>query len=329
MQYIDHRLKIAGSGSSEVFTDESLSLICRYAKGIPLALNTLCNNALSIGCSLSEQRISASTVKKVRREKGILTTEKARILASGIKRRLPRKIFFIIPALVLLAMALFFGGSYVQPLFDAQNSNHSVTPPAFGEKAPAPEVKRHDVAENVPEGPDPGSMAAMPETPHIPAPPPATARHSNTEVRVKEIVEVKKGANLYSIAYQYYKAADETFIDHILKLNPEITNPNLILVSQKIKIPEMTESLLIVQTSAHLFKVHLRTFTNLKSAGKYKRDIGLMGKEIEIVPWKVSARETWYRVMAGPFVNIDEASKALEEMKQKGFPIIPSKAEKS
>jgi len=329
MQYIDHRLKIAGSGSSEVFTDESLSLICRYAKGIPLALNTLCNNALSIGCSLSEQKISASTVKKVRREKGILTTEKARILASGIKRRLPRKIFFIIPALVLLAMALFFGGSYVQPLFDAQKPNHPVTPPAFGEKAPAPEVKRHDAAENVPEGPDPGSMAAMPETPHIPAPPPATARHSNTEVRVKEIVEVKKGANLYSIAYQYYKAADETFIDHILKLNPEITNPNLILVSQKIKIPEMTESLLIVQTSAHLFKVHLRTFTNLKSAGKYKRDIGLMGKEIEIVPWKVSAKETWYRVMAGPFVNRDEASKALEEMKQKGFPIIPSKAEKS
>jgi cell division protein FtsN len=48
-----------------------------------------------------------------------------------------------------------------------------------------------------------------------------------------------------------------------------------------------------------------------------------MGKEIEIVPWKVSPGVTWYRVMAGPFVNRDEASKALEEMKQKGFSIIP------
>ena len=70
---------------------------------------------------------------------------------------------------------------------------------------------------------------------------------------------------LYSLAYKYYHVADETFVDHILKLNPEITNPNLILVSQKIKMPEITESLLIVQTSEHLFKVHLRTFTNKKA----------------------------------------------------------------
>ena len=40
MRYIDHRLKIVGSGCSEVFTDGALSLICRHAKGIPLALNT-------------------------------------------------------------------------------------------------------------------------------------------------------------------------------------------------------------------------------------------------------------------------------------------------
>ena len=324
MQYIDHRLKIAGSGSSEVFTDDALSLICLYAKGIPLALNTLCNNALSVGCSLREQRISASTVKKVRREKGILTTKRARILASGIKKHLPRKIFFIIAALVLLAMALFFGRSYVQPIYNAQKPNHSVTPPTFGEKASAPEVNRHDAAENVPGRPGPEVMDPSPEAPKIPASPPAAMGHADAEIRVKEIVEVKQGVNLYSLAYQYYKVAGETLIDHILKLNPEITNPNLILISQKIKIPEITESLLIVQYSEGLYKIHLRTFANLKSAGQYKRDIGLMGKEIEIVPWKVSAGETWYRVMAGPFVNRDEASKALEEMKQKGFSIIPS-----
>jgi general secretion pathway protein A len=329
MRYIDHRLQIAGSGSSEVFTDESLSLICRYAKGIPLALNTLCSNALSLGCSLSEQRISVSTVKKVRREKGILTTEKARILASGIKRHLPRKIFFIIPALVLLAMALFFGRSYVQLIFNAQKPNHSVTPPTFREKASAPEVKRHDAAENVQGRPGPEVMDTVLEAPKIPASPPTAMGHSNTEIRIKEIVEVKKGGNLYSLAYQYYKVADETLIDHILKLNPEITNPNLILVKQKIKMPEITESLLLVQTSAHLFKVHLRTFANLKSADKYRRDVALMGKEIEIVPWKVSPTETWYRVMVGKFAAKDEGLKFIEEIKQKGFSIIPSKAEKS
>jgi general secretion pathway protein A len=322
MRYIDHRLQVAGSGSSEVFTDEALSLICRYAEGIPLALNTLCSNALFVGSGLSEKRISASTVKKVRHEKEILSPERARILASGIKRHI-HKIFLIIPALVLLAMALFFGRSYWQPLFYAQQPKQSITQPATDDrvKASAPAVKRHDAAENVPGRPGPQVMNTVPEAPKILVSPPAVKGHSDAEIRVREIVEVK----LYSLAYQYYKAANETLIDHILKLNPEITNPNLILISQKIKIPEITESLLIVQYSEGLYRVHLRTFTNPKSAGQYRRDVALWGKKIEVVPRKVSARETWYRVMAGPFVNRDEALKALEEMQRKGFSILPSR----
>jgi general secretion pathway protein A len=316
LRYIAHRLKIAGSGCSKVFTDEALSLICRYAKGIPLALNTLCSNALSLGCGLAEKRISPSTVKKVRGEKGILTAEKARMLASGMKRHLPRKIFFTIPALVILAMVLFFSWSYVQPIFNTQKPNHSVTPPAIRDnvKASSLEVKPHDAAENVPGSPGPEVMGAPPETPQIIASPATTKDRSHTEIRIKEIVEVKEGANLYALAYKYYKGADETFIDHILKLNPEITNPHLIRVNQKIKIPEITDSLLIIQYSEGLYKVHLKTFANLKSAEQYKLDVTLRGKEMEIIPWKVSAGETWYRVMAGTFKNREEALKALEEM---------------
>ncbi len=213
-------------------------------------------------------------------------------------------------------MVLFFGWSYVQPIFNTQKPNHSVTQPAIRDnvKASSLEVKPHDVGENVPGSPGPKVIDAPLETPQIPASPSTTMGHSNTEIRVKEIVEVKKGANLYSLAYKYYKEANETFIDHILKLNPEITNPNLILVNQKIKIPEITESLLIVQYSEGLYKVHLKTFANLKSAEQYKLGVTLRGKEIEIVPWKVSPGETWYRVMAGPFGDRTEGSKVIEEM---------------
>ena len=49
-------------------------------------------------------------------------------------------------------------------------------------------------------------------------------------------------------------------MDHILELNPEITNPDLILVNQKIKIPEMNSSLLIKQSLNGICKVHLGTF---------------------------------------------------------------------
>ena len=350
LQYIDHRLKIAGSGSAEVFTDEALSLICRYAQGIPLALNTLCINALSLGCNLSEQKISASIVKKVRREKGILTMERAQILAFRIKRNLARKIFFLVAAFVLLGVSLFFGRSYVQPIYNALLPNNSVPPPAIRDtvKVPSPEVKPNvivksipgsssqqvvappevkppGIAENVPGGSAPQVIAPPPQAPKIPVSPQQAKGQSKVEIRVKEIVEVKQGVNLYSLAYKYFKTTEETLIDHILKLNPEIKNPDLILIGQKIKIPEITESLLIVQSSESLYRVHLRTFPNLKSAGQYKQNVGLMGKEIAIVPWKVSAEETWYRVMVGPFATRDEAAQALEEMKQKGFSIIPAK----
>jgi hypothetical protein len=211
---------------------------------------------------------------------------------------------------------------------------------------PPPEVKPSSIAENIPGKviplpPDVKSLGAAEtvpgksgqqvitptaQVPKIPVSPPQAKRHSKTEILVKEIVEVKQGFNLYSLGYQYYKAVDETFIDHILKLNPEITNPNLILIGQKIKIPEITESLLIGQNSDGLYTAHLRTFINLKSAGQYKRNVGSMGKEIAIVPWKVSPGETWYRVMAGPFASRDEAAHALEEMKQKGFSINPERS---
>ncbi len=331
IRYIDHRLKIAGSDCSEVFSDEALSLICLYAKGIPLALNTLCANALSVGHRLSERRISPSTVKKIRSEKEILTTERVEILVSGFKRTLFRKVSYVIFAFAIFGMALFFGWGYLQPIIDTRIPKHSVTLPAVRDnvKASRPEVMPRGVNVSIPGSPGPNIIDASPETSKKPASSPTNTSHYNIEVRVKEIIKVKKGAMLHSLAYQYYQTSNETLIDHILKFNPKITNPNLILSGQKIKIPEITESLLIVQSSQSQYKVHLRTFVNYKNAAQYSRNVSSMGKEIVIAHWKISPEETWYRVMAGPFATKDEALKFIEEIKKKGFSIIPSKTERS
>jgi type II secretory pathway predicted ATPase ExeA/phage tail protein X len=331
IRYIDHRLKIAGSGCSEVFTDEALSLICLYAKGIPLALNTLCANALSVGHNLSEKRISPSTVKKIQSEKEILTTEKAEILVSGFKGTLLRKVFYVIPVIAIFVMALFFGRGYLQSILDPLKPKHSVTLPAINDnvKASHPKIMPNSVHVSIPSSPISKVIDASPETPKIPALPPATKSHYKNEVRVKEMIEVKKGAMLHSLAYKYYHASNETLIDHILKFNPKITNPNLILAGQKIRIPEITESLLIIQSSESQYKVHLRTFVNYKSAARYSRNVASIGKEIAIAHWKISPGETWYRVMVGPFATKDEGLKFIEEIKKKGFSIIPSKTDES
>ena len=63
--YIDHRLKIVGSGISRVFTPEAVDRICGFAKGIPRVINTICDRALLAGYRLSIPKIDAMIAKRV------------------------------------------------------------------------------------------------------------------------------------------------------------------------------------------------------------------------------------------------------------------------
>ncbi len=64
-EYIDHRLKIAGSSSNDVFSSDAISAICKHAGGIPRVINIICDNALLIGYSLSQKKITGKIVQEV------------------------------------------------------------------------------------------------------------------------------------------------------------------------------------------------------------------------------------------------------------------------
>jgi general secretion pathway protein A len=324
LRYIEHRLKIAGRGSSEIFTDEALSMICRYGKGNPLAINILCSNALFVGYGRAEKRISAATVRTIRREKDILMGEVAPKPSSGMKRNLPRKILYAVLALAVFATVLFFNKNYGKYLLTAQKSKSVSELSAIEDKGETskPKGERHVVSELTPSTQIPEVRNASPETAQTPAASPSTMSQPDTGIRIKKIVEVRAGTTLSRLAFKYYNEANTTLVDHILKLNPEIADPNLILVNQKIKIPEITESLLLLQLSDGSCKVHLGTFLNHELAARYIDSVDLPGKRMEIAPLKVSQKETWYRVLAGPFVSRDEGLIAIEELKQKK--LLPS-----
>jgi len=324
MRYIDHRLKIVGSGSSEIFTDEALSLICRYAQGNPRAINILCSNALSAGYGLSEKRISASTVKKVRREEDISTEEMSSKLSRGMKRNLPRGMLYAFLAVAVFAMFLFYNKDYVMNLLTVQKAEKVSQLPTVRDKVETskPKDKPQVVSEQAPNRPNPEVTSASPENPQTPVSSATTVSQPDTGIRVKKIVEVKAGTTLSLLAVKYYGEANTTLIDHFLKLNPEIADPNLILVNQKIKIPEITESLLLLQSSNGLCEVHVGTFLNREYASRFINDIDLPDMKMAVVTRRVSQKETWYRVLAGPFASKKEGSKALEELRQKG--LLPS-----
>jgi len=328
ISYVDHRLKTAGGSASAIFTDQALNLICKSAKGIPLAINILCANTLLLGYCRSEKKISVSTVKAILHEKNLLTEKKAKTLASKIKGRLIRRLFIILPGILLLAMAFLFGKDYLQFPIAPPRTIPAETPVVVKQPAPLPDIPQTTSS-------DPSSTVSVaktdgnvPETNHTPAQPPA-ANNDDPQIRILKTVEVARGDNLSLLSVKNYRMVNETLMDHILKLNPEITNPHLLLPNRKVRIPEITESLLIVRDTEDRYKLHLRTFGNLQNAERYKRLAAKWTTDIEIVPWKISARETWYRVMTGPFSGRDKALKAVGEMQQKGFSLLPSQEEKT
>lgn len=75
-QYIEHRLKLVGSNSAQVFTDEAVALVVRYAEGIPRTINMICDNALLIGYSLSRKRVDEKIIHEVLTDMGFLETKK-------------------------------------------------------------------------------------------------------------------------------------------------------------------------------------------------------------------------------------------------------------
>jgi hypothetical protein len=62
--YIRHRLDIAGYEGPEIFTSSAIRLIAQRSQGIPRNINTICFNALSLGCALGRKRIGRKIVQE-------------------------------------------------------------------------------------------------------------------------------------------------------------------------------------------------------------------------------------------------------------------------
>jgi general secretion pathway protein A len=98
LQYIEHRLAIAGSQRSVLFTKGALRRICRFSKGYPRLINIICDRTLLAGYNARTRIICGRNVKAA--ALGLLGGE-----------RPPRTRFFRsgkvwVPVMVLLAIAM-------------------------------------------------------------------------------------------------------------------------------------------------------------------------------------------------------------------------------
>jgi type II secretory pathway predicted ATPase ExeA len=305
-KYIDHRLGLVGSSSSQIFSPEALSSICSYSQGIPRVINTLCDNALLIGFRYSQKMIDIDAVRAAiknlegpRPQKTNLssTTVAKTFLAIpfGLQPLLRKTPLIITLSLLCLGAFIFLTYRHLQP-----------------RSAKTLEIKSLQI--HPVDTPPPSTSPSSQRTPPF-APVPTLGR----EYTLKKIVAVKKGQTISQLTQEYYGMVNLTLIDLLLELDPTITNVDLILVHQEIKIPNITEKLLIIPSPDHTYKIHVGTFETPDPAKLYTNEPALKGKKVEAVPRKVSPRETWHRVLIGKFDNKDEALKMIFFLKEKGL----------
>jgi general secretion pathway protein A len=102
VDYINHRLKVAGAGEVNIFSKRALRRIYAYSRGLPRLVNAACDRALLTGYSRDRTRIDS------------------RIVATGMKdlrknmaHHGPKRRLVLISAAVMLA-ALIAGGLYLR-----------------------------------------------------------------------------------------------------------------------------------------------------------------------------------------------------------------------
>ncbi|MFH1757483.1 MAG: AAA family ATPase [Pseudomonadota bacterium] len=325
-RYIEHRLKMVGSSTAQVFTADAVSMICHYGQGIPRTINILCDNAFLIGYDRGKKKINGLIIQEIIRHMEALPEREGSREETGYKRRvrptslglknLVSRFSYVAIALFCLIIVILLGREYVlhikmseqlTPPAQPVDDQKVVIPPAATENATPPAISPPPAVEEKPAVPKP--LVPPPASPAIQTQP-------KPEIRVNMVI-VKENATIRLLAQKYYNLSNTTLVDYILRFNPEITNPDLVKANEKINIPEITEEALIIQAPDGTYKLHVATFLIPELVEKYKNEPLLQGKKIEVIPRNFSNEQTWYQVMVGNFASREESLAAIQALKEK------------
>jgi type II secretory pathway predicted ATPase ExeA len=325
--YMAWRLRAAG-GRIRLFTPKAVSLIFRYSGGVPGLVNHVCDNALRSGFAMNLKEIDVDLIEKTIRNldgpetpEQVLSPETGRRRKSTglLSRNFPVRMVFIGFLLLgcfggfVLLLNLYVEHGRVKPWQKEGSLEQGPVSHILPEEPPQPVSDQPVKTETEPRADERSTVPPLPSVTVISdTPPPPLGSQGKTVV-------VKPGQYLFSLAKAYYQDANPTLVDLVLSANPEITNAHQILVNQRVLIPAITEDLLLIPSPGRTFRIHLGTFLRHETPRVYSTEEILKGKQIEMIPRKVSSNENWYRVVVGTFENRDEALAIVSRLKGKGL----------
>jgi len=69
-EYVEHRLKVAGSEATDIFDDSCFPVLYRYSGGVPRLINTICDSALLVGFADEKTLITGEDIEATAAELG-------------------------------------------------------------------------------------------------------------------------------------------------------------------------------------------------------------------------------------------------------------------
>jgi type II secretory pathway predicted ATPase ExeA len=238
VRYINHRLQVAGHQEVGLFTPGALELIAERSRGIPRLINSLCFNALSLGCALQSKQITGEIVRKAEAE---LSLE-----PRAVKYRVqPQQTAPSITSNHRASLQSFYSW-FRENHFRRRVIQASVVLLAVGSLAVYSGSRGKPGTDQLP--PEiPRIVAGAPKTP---APPPASAvttgfdrarEQEPTQAVHREdahayfIYVVQPNDTMRDLCVSTFGRYDRAVLAEIQKLNPDLRDPNHLQVGQKIR----------------------------------------------------------------------------------------------
>ncbi len=328
ISYIDYRARLLGKSADCLFTKGAVTLMATYAAGLHGTIDRLCHNAMVEGYIRNERPVTEAVVRAVRNEETFLTSEmpivpvrRSGSFFNGLRHRRLKPALYalsavLISALFVYAASLLTGSDLFwkrkPPREDMSAVSHSVPPSVEAEKPGI--VERSGRNEERVSSPATGGSTEREASPagegfHFQGP------YTRVAFESKKILTVPRDATLTTLAVAHYGYSSPMLLDLILEMNPDITDLDVILQGQRIRLPDITDATAILKFSEASYTIHLGTFTVQDKGMEYRHGLVLNGKNSEIVSRKVSGRKLWYRLLVGPYRTPEECRAALAILK--------------
>jgi len=234
-QYIEHRLRVAGLEGSP-FKRDALALIAERSEGIPRNINNLCFNALTLGYALKKKAIDRSVVEEVLADLELEAPEPApstRRDEVSEPPETPSRYQAPAPPTRTRGSGRWGFGAAVAALVIALAGVASIS---FSDRhtwlqsiVPVESAKPENASQSLALTLAPGIQTIT--------------------------VVVERNQTLDGISRQYFGESDSKLLREILRLNPDLRNPNRIEVGRRIVLPRPGRSNEPYRSPSHAAKL--------------------------------------------------------------------------